>query len=148
MTVNSSTHLGSKSERDLLKIFRYFLLAFSEGGQTHWETAMSISKGEHGLDQGRVIGFAMLRVLQAVRDTRENPFLFINPGCEKCARGLLDCERYLMEAIKNIFEGCNSAGNVPLMLLCEGADPTAVRTAIDKLSACFTKTQNTENFSH
>ena len=145
MTINNPTAVCLKSERDMLKIFRYFLLAFASGSQSHWETAMSIAKGEHGLEKGRDVGFAMLRVLQAVRDARENPFIFINPGCEKCALNLLDCERYLMEAIKSLFEGRISAANVPLLLLCEGSDTKAVKCAIDKLSDIFTEKAKAEN---
>ncbi|MEP1091440.1 MAG: hypothetical protein ABJG95_12795 [Rhizobiaceae bacterium] len=145
MTMNNPTRICLKSERDMLKTFRYFLLAFANGSQSHWETAMSIAKGEHGMEKGRDVGFAMLRVLQTVRDARENPFLFINPGCEKCARNLLDCERYLMEAIKNLFEGQSSKANVPLMLLCEGSDTKAVKSAIDKLSEFFIVKTKTEN---
>lgn len=124
-----------KSERDMLKTFRFFLLAFTEGSQTHWETAMSISKSEHGLDAGRDIGFALLRVLQSVRETRTNSFMFIHPGCEKCASELLDCERYLMQAIRHVFKGETNQALVPLMLLCEGADTNTVITRMQELSA-------------
>lgn len=134
MTANSKPNNYTKSERDMLKTFRYFLFAFSEGSQTHWETAMGISKGEHGLESGRHIGFVMLRVLQAVREARSDPFLFINPGCEKCAHSILDCERYLMDAIKCVFDGDVSAARISMLLLCEGTDPKAVMVAIQELS--------------
>ncbi|MBO6919202.1 MAG: hypothetical protein JJ858_12275 [Rhizobiaceae bacterium] len=96
---------------------------------------MSISKGEYGLEAGREIGFAMLRVLQSVREARSNSFLFIHPGCEKCAQSLLDCERYLMQAIRSVFEGDTSAAQVPLLLLCEGADTSIVIGRMQELSA-------------
>ena len=144
MAMNNPTRICLKSERDMLKTFRYFLLAFASGSQSHWETAMSIAKGEHGLEKGRDVGFAMLRVLQTVRDARENPFLFINPGCETSARNLLDCERYLMEAIKNLFEGQSSKANVPLILLCEGSGTNKVKSAMDQLSKYFIVKTKTE----
>ena len=134
MTTDRKYAITTKSERDMLKIFRYFLLAFTEGSQTHWETAMSISRGEHGLDAGREIGFAMLRVLQSVREARTNAFLFIHPGCDKCTTGLLDCERYLMHAINCVFKNDLSAAQVSLILLCEGTDTKAVISRIKELA--------------
>jgi hypothetical protein len=134
MTSGTNQIIIGKSERDMLKIFRFFLLAFTEGSQTHWETAMSISKGEHGLDAGREIGFALLRVLQSVREARTNSFMFIHPGCEKCASGLLDSERYLMQAIRCVFKGETNQALVPLMLLCEGADIGPVIKRMQELS--------------
>lgn len=134
MTANQNWNISGKSERDMLKTFRYFLLAFSKGSQGHWETAMSISKGEHGLDAGREIGFAMLRVLQSIREARTNPFWFTHPGCEKCSAGLLDCERYLMQAVRSVFQDDTNAARVPLMLLCEGADTKTVIARIQELS--------------
>lgn len=134
MTSGTNQIIIGKSERDMLKIFRFFLLAFTEGSQTHWETAMSISKGEHGLDAGREIGFALLRVLQSVREARTNSFMFIHPGCEKCASGLLDNERYLMQAIRYVFKGETNQALVPLMLLCEGADIEPVIKRMQELS--------------
>lgn len=134
MNSNHKFAISTKSERDMLKIFRYFLLAFTEGSQTHWETAMSISRGEHGLDAGRDVGFAILRVLQSVREARSNAFLFIHPGCDKCATGLLDCERYLMHAINCVFKNDLSAAQVSLILLCEGTDTKAVIGRIKELA--------------
>lgn len=122
MAINRHLNIITKAEGEMLKAFRYFLLAFTEENQAHWETAMSISKALYGDEKGREVGFAMLRVLQAVRKARDNAFLFVNPYCKRCSYSLPDCERYLMETIRSVANDNMSAAYVPALLLCEGTD--------------------------
>ena len=74
--------------------------------------------------------FELLRLVQAMRRARRSPFQFSNPHCRPCAAVLTEPERHLMLALQAVRRGRLGPARMHAMLLCEGADVSAVIEAM------------------
>lgn len=124
-------------EEIMLAIFRQFLLAYTDVKQPHWERAFEISVTSYGVKQGPCIAFAVLRILQAVRNARVTVFRFVNPCCENCAAHLSDYERHLMRTISFVRKGDLASARIEAFLLCDDGDTRPTIQATDELRELF-----------
>jgi hypothetical protein len=117
-------------EEMMLAIFRQFLLAYTDSKQPHWERAFEISITVYGEANGAYAAYGLLRILQAVRSSRQAVFRFVNPCCENCAVNLSDHERHLMRAIRFVGSGDMASAQMEALILCDGFETGATLKAI------------------
>lgn len=116
-----------------LEIARCFFATFAAPESQNWICAFSIARGLFTLQDGANIALQLLKLLQAVRQSRVSVFQFNSANCSGCARWLTEHERRLMKAITELRRGHQERALLQMMLLCEGNDTNRVMIELKEL---------------
>lgn len=118
---------------------RYFFVAFAEGDQAAWVTAMLGSDSFFpGLDSAEKVR-RCLAVVHEMRSSRLSVFRFSNPRCKGCSAIVTRDERYLVQLIQHARAGNASMVASSAMLLCEGNSTDRVIAVAHGFAALFPK---------
>ena len=121
----------------LLQVARYFFAAFSDPEKYHWTTAFALAKHKWGPVHGPAIATGLVEVLDAMRITRCETFMFSNPACPNCSAKLFNHERHLMACIVAARRGDRTRLNAGAIMLFNGQEPNVFITALDEFVGSF-----------
>lgn len=113
-----------------LSVMRHLFSSFAAPSGHGWLAAAAEAEQRFRAFQPGERFFELLRVVQAMRRARRSPFQFSNPHCPPCAAVLTEAERHLMLALQAARRGRLGPSRTHAMLLCEGADVSAVVEAM------------------
>lgn len=124
-------------EVGLLAVARHFIISFAAPDTQSWAVALAIASERWGISQGARAAVSMLTVIDAMRRARRSMFHFSDPHCPTCRDFMTPNERHLMQMIHTIRAGRVGDAQTEAMLLCEGAETTAVLQAAWGLAGLF-----------
>lgn len=130
------TGLG-QSDLVVLMIARYFFQSFAHPGGEGWVRAISGAEQVMGRETGPRVVCAVLRAVQAMRQSRHNPFHFSNPDCPGCASRLCGHERLFLNSFRAVRRGRMADAEAHAMLLCEGNPTEGLIAAMGDLCAAL-----------
>lgn len=119
----------------LLKIARFFLVAYTKPQTQAWELAFDMGCSGFGNSLGPHVSMEIVNVLRAMRESRKTNFHFNNPACPKCAERVTDCERHLVRTIKAVRSRRVADARMESLILCEGFDTEPLLEAVVRLAA-------------
>lgn len=141
----------------LLKIARFFLVAYTKPQTQAWELAFDMGCTGFGESLGPHVSMEIVNVLRAMRESRKTTFHFNNPACPKCAERVTDCERHLVRTIKAVRSRRVADARMESLILCEGFDTEPLLEAVVRLVALLqsfdlatasTSARTNDNISH
>ncbi len=124
-------------ELAFLQISRYFFAAFSDPETRHWTTAFALAKRSWGAIHGPAIATGIVEVLDAMRITRRETFMFSNPVCPNCSAKISDHERHLMACVVAVRKGHRAKLNAGALMLFNGQEPRVFIAALDAFIGGF-----------
>ena len=124
-------------ELAFLQISRYFFASFSDPERRHWSTAFTLAKRAWGPFHGPALATGIVEVLDAMRMTRRETFMFSNPVCPNCSSKISGHERNLMTCVMAARRGNRTKLNAGALMLFNGQEPQVFIAVLDAFIAGF-----------
>jgi len=115
-------------------------MSYAEPASLAWEGAVEICERDFGTERGPAIALTVMKCLKTLRMVRTGGFNFINPACPCCREKLSDHELAFMRLLAAERARDGIARQTQLLVLCEGADATALLGHIERLACLMEKT--------
>jgi hypothetical protein len=87
-------------ERSVLKSFRHICLGYASHSARGWDAAFDESEKTFGCTDGPLVTARLAALIRAVRVERSEPFDFLSPHCQSCAKRLSASEWVLFSLVK------------------------------------------------
>lgn len=121
-----------------IEVIRWICDSYSCPSRSGWETAIARSEAVLGTDDGPRFFAAVAALMVALRRGRRSGFFYASPHCAICCGRLLPHEHDLLLVLRAGRRADSYGIDAHALLLLEGQDTTAIRSAALRLGAVIT----------
>ena len=122
-----------------LELVRWICDSYVRPAQSGWETAITRAEAVLGLEDGPRFYAAVVAVMAALRRGRRSGFTYSRPYCPICSSKVLLHEQALLRVIRAGRRDDRQGIDGHAVLLLEGNEPAAIRSAALRLGAIMTE---------
>lgn len=122
-----------------IELVRWICDSYTSPARSGWENAVARAEAALGTEEGPPLFAAVVAVMIALKEGRRRRFVYANPECPKCSSRILPHEQALLRVIRAGRRTDSFGIDAHALLLLEGQESAAIRSAALRLGAVMTE---------